>query len=205
MGQRDQHQDGPAGHPAPAYRGAAGNTRQEKRVAADVRRRSSGAPGRPGAPSSSYRLLVVLRVVDLVIDLVVEVVVAGVGFQRLALLQTVGVELARAGVRDPIGVSLLRLSWFLGHGALLSDGCALTARAGPTPYDSNAGERSAPGFSSAGSKRVKGFTLPRAAVTESPTPGWRARSAARNARISPRTLGLSEHAQPTVVRPRARV
>src|SRR5204863_10142495 len=78
-------------------------------------------------------------------------------------------------------------------------------KGGANDYESNAGERSAPGFSSAGSKRVKGFTLPRAAVTDSATPGWRARSVARNARISPRTLGLSEHAQPTVVRPRARV
>src|SRR6266404_6155316 len=133
MGQRDQHQDGPAGHPAPAYRGAAGNTRQETRIAADVRRRSSGAPGRPGAPPASYRLLVVLRVVDLVIDLVGEVVVAGVGFQRLALLQTVGVELARTGVRDPIGVRLLLLSRFLGHGAPpFGRMRPHAARAGPT-------------------------------------------------------------------------
>jgi len=32
-------------------------------------------------------------------------------------------------------------------------------KGGANDYDSNAGERSAPGFSSAGSKRVKGFTL----------------------------------------------
>src|SRR5262249_45547990 len=68
---------------------------------------------------------------------------------------------------------------------------------------SNAGDRSAPAFSRAGSKSVWGLTLPRAAATVSATPGCRARSVVRNSRISLRTLALSEHAQPTVVRPRA--
>src|SRR5262249_62053158 len=71
-------------------------------------------------------------------------------------------------------------------------------------YDSNAGERSAPGFSSAGSNSVYGLTFPRAADTDSATPGWRACSVDKNCRISPRTLALSEHTQPTVASPRAR-
>jgi len=160
MGQRDQRQNGPAGHPAPAYY---------------AERRPAGR----GAVVV-IRLLVVLRVVDLVIDLVVDVVVAGVGFQRLALVRR-RVELARAGVRDPIGVSLLLLSRFLAMAHPFRTDAPSRRKAGQRLRLERRREVRARLLE----RRVEegeGFTLPRAAVTESATPGWRARSVVRNAR-----------------------
>jgi len=158
--QRDQHQDGPAGHPASVLR-----RRRPGRPGAAVVRPAARRPPRRRPRRRCRR--------------------RGVGFQRLALLQTVGVELPgpESGIRSA-SVSCGSLGSLAMAQPFRTDAPS-RRKGGANDYDSNAGERSAPGFSRAGSKRVKGFTLPSAAVTESPRRGG-ARAASSGTRGSRR-------------------
>lgn len=63
---------------------------------------------------------------------------------------------------------------------------------------------SAPARDRSRSKRVYGFTLPRAAMMDSATPGWRPFRASSTERISRLMLSFSPHTQPSEGRPQAR-